>query len=161
MKIKQNILAFTLIEMMVVVAITMLLAGVGAVALNNFNNNQRVDAAKEALITDLKLARSLAKTNQVPSGAGFVLVNINNGVVSASADNGSENESYFNNENEGVVGVSSAFGFAVETGQLTDGEGILWSSSDITFTLSLDDEFGNEKCIRVEGSGLIYEEDCE
>ena len=159
MKIRKNIFAFTLIEMMVVVAVTMLLAGVGAVSLNNFNSNQKLEAAKEALIIDMKLARNIAVTNQVPSGAGFVFVDISDGdgysMISARSGDGSEN--YFSNKNEGVTGINSSFGFAVETGQLTDSDGVLWSGDDLTFTLV--DEFDNEKCIKVESSGLIYEED--
>ena len=158
MKINNLKLAFTLVELMVVVAIVMVLTGVGAASLNRFNNNQKLEGAKEELIADLKLARNLAITNQVPAGSGYVLVSFDSGVVSVSAESGGESEDYFSKSNEAISGISDDFGFGVETGQLTDDSGIL-ASGNLCLDLYLVGNESEKKYIEINSSGLIYEKD--
>jgi len=57
---------FTLIELLVAITIGMLVVGFGSVSLNNFYENQKVDVVKQELMSNLRLARSYAITNQFP-----------------------------------------------------------------------------------------------
>jgi prepilin-type N-terminal cleavage/methylation domain-containing protein len=153
--------AFTLVEMMVVVAVMMLLTGIGAVSLNKFNNGQKLDGQKEELIADLKLAKNMAKTNQLPVGITgslkYVQVILNSGIgISATTvlSEGS-NGNYFSKENNSIS-ASSTFGFSVENGRLTDDTGKL-TSTPVCLTLYLSSDTTTRKYVYIDTSGLVYE----
>lgn len=151
--------------MMVVVAIVMILTGTGAVALNNFNNNQKLEGAKGELIADLKLARNMAITSQLPEGEtgtlDYIRITISGGMVNLNkiwinSGGGSNSDQYFSKSNEVVNDISSSFGFSVENGRLTDGNGNMASSS-LCLTLYLDEDNSDQKYVEINSSGLIYE----
>lgn len=153
---------FTLVEMMVVVAVIMVMTGVGAVSLNQFNKNQDLDSKKEELITDLKLARTLAKTNQLPNettgSLKYIKINLNNGIgidtVAILADGTQVN--YSSKENKSIT-ANNSFGFSVDDGRLTDGNGNL-VGTPLCLTLYFSNNGSNDKkYIYIESSGLVYE----
>lgn len=61
-------LGFGLVETMIVIAITMTILTGGAVFVNKMNQNQEVESAKSELLSNLRLARSLAVGMKLPSG---------------------------------------------------------------------------------------------
>ena len=61
--------AFTLIEILVSMTILALISGGGLVYLNNFNTRQALNKSKDDVVSSIKLARSYAKTRQVPFGS--------------------------------------------------------------------------------------------
>jgi Tfp pilus assembly protein FimT len=149
--------------MMVVVAIIMILTGAGAVALNNFNNNQKLEGGKGELISDLKLSRNMAITIQSPEGISedieYVLVTINNGIITSSGISDGSSENYFSKSNNVFNDMSESFGFSVENGRLTDGDGIL-TSDNLCLELYLSEDDDDKKYVVVNSSGLVYEENC-
>jgi prepilin-type N-terminal cleavage/methylation domain-containing protein len=156
---------FTLIEIMVVVAVIIVLTGVGAVSLNKFNGNQALDAQKEELMSDLRLARNMAKTNQLPYGVSgslqYVEIEILNKILTVNSvsidESGNTNvNDYSTKKNESTNTINSSFGFSVENGRLTNGNGVL-VSSPVCLTLYLDSDSSDKKYVYIETSGLIYE----
>jgi prepilin-type N-terminal cleavage/methylation domain-containing protein len=68
---------FTLVEILVGIAITGLLSAVGYVNYRDFSRRQSLSSATRAIISDLRLAQSMAETGQYPPGGecsatGFV-----------------------------------------------------------------------------------------
>jgi len=157
---------FSLVELMVVVTVIMVLAGMGAVSLSKFNHNQNLDERKEELISDFKLARNMAITNQLPSNVTsgslkYIRITLNSG-ISVSADAilvGSESNprNYFSKKNESIRNTAS-FGFSIENGRLMNGNGV-FVSSPVCFTLYLNEDTNDKKYVKIDTSGLIYEED--
>lgn len=64
---------FTLIELMVVVAISAVLVGVGTVSISRVLAREKVNSAQKELISVLRLARNYAVTSQIPAGYGSQL----------------------------------------------------------------------------------------
>jgi len=158
---------FTLIEIMVVVAVIIVLTGVGAVSLNKFNGNQALDAQKEELMSDLRLARNMAKTNQLPYGVSgslqYVEIEILNKILTVNSvsidESGNTNvNDYSTKKNESTNTINSSFGFSVENGRLTDGDGI-FANQSVCLTLYLPSNINDKKFVYIDTSGLIYEKD--
>lgn len=98
----RNSRGYTLVELMVVIVILTILLGVGVSGMVNFNNAQRLIGARAGLMTDLRYAQSLARSQQLtyevrlssasysivcPSTATTVLVRpLPAGVTIAAAD---------------------------------------------------------------------------
>jgi type II secretory pathway pseudopilin PulG len=59
---------FTLVELIIAVAIGMMMTGMGVISLNNFNAKQELKATKSELVALLRQARNYAKTQQRPVG---------------------------------------------------------------------------------------------
>lgn len=81
----------SLIELVVVTALIMILAGGGGVALNTFNEKQKVVAAKDELVASLRLARNAARTAKGPVGGEITQVTVtvsSEGVVLATGNPG-------------------------------------------------------------------------
>jgi len=68
LKIKNCFLGFTLIELMVVIALVIIFAGSGVVYLNNFNVKQKLDKAKAEVVSMVKMSQNYAKIKQTPVG---------------------------------------------------------------------------------------------
>ena len=66
--IVKKIKGFTLVELMVSVAITVVLVGVGVTSMTRFYARDKITAAKNELVSGIKLARTYATTSQVPAG---------------------------------------------------------------------------------------------
>jgi Tfp pilus assembly protein FimT len=62
--------AFSLVELIVVVGIVMILTGIGAAAINSFIQVKKLESATAELSTQIKLARNMAITSQLPNGSG-------------------------------------------------------------------------------------------
>ncbi|MFA6518672.1 MAG: type II secretion system protein [Candidatus Shapirobacteria bacterium] len=79
----------SLIELVVVTALIMVLAGGGGVALNTFNEKQKVVTARDELVASLRLARNAARTAKGPTNReiNYVAVTIaTNGLILAVDD---------------------------------------------------------------------------
>ena len=59
---------FTLIELMVAIALVIIFAGSGVVYLNNFNVKQKLDKAKAEVVSMVKVSQNYAKIKQSPVG---------------------------------------------------------------------------------------------
>jgi len=59
---------FTLIELMVAVAVLAITSGLTLLTMNNYSNNQAQASVKSGIVANLRMARSLAKTMQKPEG---------------------------------------------------------------------------------------------
>lgn len=154
---------FTLVELMVVVAVMIILTGIGAASLNQINNTQELDGLKNELIGNLNLARSMAKTNQLPSGVNdslrYVLVAMTVG-TSIRADAvtvGLGGQSYFTKSNKSIT-ANSSFGFSIENGRLTDQNGNL-TDTPLCLTLYLPSDLNTKKYVYIDTTGVIYEKD--
>lgn len=152
---------FTLVELMVVVAVVIVLTGIGAASLNKINNTQELEGLKNELMSSLNLAKSMAITNQLPIGVNdslkYVLVTMTVG-TSIRADAvtvGGVNQTYFTKENQSIM-TNASFGFSLENGRLTDNNGVL-ISDPLCFTLLLASNPNNRKFVYIDNSGLIYE----
>lgn len=60
--------AFTLIELMVAIALVIVFAGSGVVYLNNFNIKQKLDKAEAEMRSMVKMSQNYAKIKQKPVG---------------------------------------------------------------------------------------------
>ena len=84
---------FTLIELLVGLAIVAVIAGGGTVYVNNFRGRQDLKLAREEIVNNLRLARSMAISGQKPDGytskVAYVSVVVNaGGVMTASTPDG-------------------------------------------------------------------------
>jgi len=143
--------AFTLIELMVAITIGMLVVGFGSVALNDFNEKQKVEAVKQELLADLRLARNYAVTNQLPEGGNRVTVIIDSdGLTTIESqdinNNFVENFSSKDITPKGVSISAPVIRFSVTDGRSIDGAVNIGISGVVI------------KNIKIDGSGLIYEE---
>lgn len=116
---------FTLVELIVTTVIIMILMGIGSVSINNFSNSKKLETVTDELINQIKLAKNMAVTGQLPSGGSdLVYVGITtlvDGTVTAKVNNSST--FYFSKKIDSMNGLTltaTSFGFAVGTGRLTD-----------------------------------------
>ncbi len=65
-KIKKG--GFTLIELMIAVAVLAITSGLTLLTMNNYSTNQAQAAVRSEIVANLRMARSLAKTMQKPDG---------------------------------------------------------------------------------------------
>jgi prepilin-type N-terminal cleavage/methylation domain-containing protein len=120
---------FTLVELMVSLAVIMLLAGIGTVSISNFSDSKKVEGATGELVDQIKLARNMAITGQMPNGGvGLAYVGVkvaNDGTVTAMVKSTGPN--YFVKKIDSMSGLTvnaATFGFAGSTGRLTDFSGV-------------------------------------
>lgn len=152
---------FTLIELLISITIGMLVIGFGSVALNNFNEQQKVDAVKQEVLADLRLARNYAITEQfnedVPANTDRVIVTINNGTMVVKSQKGDTSDSHdqtffsknISSKNVSVV-VNGNIQFSVTEGRSIGGKVEIVIEGDVSDSGS--------KTIKIDDSGLIYEE---
>lgn len=69
-KLVKKIKGFTLVELMVAVAIGIVAVSLGVVSINNFYNKQKIDAATNEVAGIVRLAKNYAVTSQSPGGYG-------------------------------------------------------------------------------------------
>lgn len=133
-KVKKNISAFTLIELIVTVTVIMVLAGVGAMSLNSFKGVKELESIREEVGNHIKLARNLAMTKQLSDGATnleYVRVSFSGneiaivGVDSVGVTFSTPPYSKMKVDTSGGISVSSNnFGFSKSIGRLTNNSGI-------------------------------------
>lgn len=149
---------FTLIELLVAITIGILVVGVGSIALNDFNEKQKVEAAKEELLANLRLARNYAITNQIPtnspSDTDRIAITIDsNGLMTVGT------------QNSGNINT----GYTFFSKDVTPNNIFITKDKDIKFTVTNGRSIngvinvgisGNSvvKNIKIDESGLIYEQ---
>lgn len=157
MKIKKNKFGFTLIELLIAVTIGMVAVGIGSVALNNFNDQQKVETTKQELLANLRFARNYAITNQIPTGVrrdtDRITVTFNtNGLITMGI------------QNSGNVDIGYTFFSKDITPDgvfITTDKQIKFSITDgrsINGIVSVGVSGNGLKNIKIDQSGLIYEE---
>lgn len=144
---------FTLIELIVAVTIGLLVLGFGIVVLNDFNQRQKLEAVKNELMANLRLARNYAITNNLPQGGNRVLMMVDGvgNLVMQSRDAGDSGVEVISSKNIGQknIGISIPnVRFSV-----TDGRSI---GGSVVATVVGDD--GVTRVIKIDESGLIYEQ---
>ena len=141
---------FTLIELIVAIAIAMMIVGFGSVALNDFNEKQKISGAVKEIVSNLRLARNYAVTNQLSSGADVIQVDINGNGLFEIKDTG---KTFLQNNfiPKGIkVTIDNPINFSVTDGRLT---GLTMGTNEVNIGVS-----GVEiRNIRIDESGLIYE----
>lgn len=144
---------FTFIELIVAVTIAVLMIGFGSVALNDFNERQKINGAVKEIVANLRLARDYAVTNQLPQNGDRVLVTIDsNGVLIArpqTSGNVDIGNSFINDDmvSKGLtVTGDSQVRFSVTDGRLIGATAVNIGISGV-----------QARNIRVDESGLIYE----
>lgn len=88
---KRN-LGFSLIELMVTVTVIMVLVGVGSYSISSFTQSRKVLTARDEILSQIKSARNLAVTNQLPdksTNLNYVRVSMSGRTITVSAVNNS------------------------------------------------------------------------
>lgn len=152
---------FTLIELLIAITIGMLLVGFGSVTLNDFYEKQKVESTSQELLSNLRLARNYAITNQLPTDSPAdtdrIAVIINAGLmVIGTQTSGNIGTGYtFFSKNITSKGVGVTFygpnGTNIIRFSVTDGRSIGGTASIIVSGV------GTTKNIKIDESGLIYE----
>jgi len=149
----KNKTGFTLIELLVAITIGMVLIGVGSVSLNQFNEKQKFEAVKDELLTNLRLARNYAITNQLPTGGNRTEVTFDvNGLMKINSldagDTGSQTLFSKDISPNGIsISVNPFIKFSVTDGRSIGGTVVVTIVGDDLVT----------KVINIDQSGLIYE----
>ncbi len=163
-------LGFSLVELMVVIAVMGLLAGGAVVFINRFNAQQRFTSSVEKTITQLKLARNYAVTLQRPDNSKLtaVVVTIDaGGTMTAvpypeSEDDDYKQFKYFSTKvvEEGITvsSVPVTIRFAPVTGKLLDSTYKLDDApGDIKISFSSVEGATSKEKIKIDKSGVISE----
>jgi prepilin-type N-terminal cleavage/methylation domain-containing protein len=142
---------FTLIELMVAITIGILMVGLGSVSLNNFNERQKVETVRQELLSNLRLARNYAVTNQLGVGGDRIAVVIDSsGIMTIESRDANDTDAvtFFSKDitPNGVSISAPVIRFSVTDGRSIGG----------AVTVSV---IGVEtKYIKIDDSGLIYGE---
>ncbi|MFA5828217.1 MAG: type II secretion system protein [Candidatus Shapirobacteria bacterium] len=159
---------FTLVELVVAITIMGLVITVGVVSLNKFGSTQKIEEAREGLITSLRMARNYAMTGQSMSGVAdlkYVTFSVDSEGNVSVFPNDAGAAQYFSKDisPEGVmIGVGTSLRFASYEGKLVDSSGSPVNSG-VGFTVfagdvsRMEDPGGGGLMVRVSASGLINE----
>lgn len=159
---------FSLIELVVTLALIGLITGGVTIYVNRFNSREKLNTTKDELLSTVRLARDYAVTMRKPAGVTnlrFVEVEVQgNGTVAAYA-NGDPNYTYFSKDVSPIgvtINVPAAnLWFSVYEGKLMEGNGAsptLRNSSDImTFIISSNEGVNETRTITITASGTINE----
>jgi prepilin-type N-terminal cleavage/methylation domain-containing protein len=158
-------LGFSLVELLVVVAIILVLTGIGSYTISRFTQTRNLVKLRDYLSSQIKLARNLAITNQLPGGGldlKYVkVVILNNRLTVEGVNNngiGTTESPYFSNKLEisGNADVTeSNFGFWGQTGRLTDENGE-FSNSPVVIELTDESE---RYSLSINDLGIISNDD--
>ena len=152
---------FTLVELIVAVVVILVLTGVGAMSLNNFNGVKELESTREEVSGYIKLAWNLALTKQLPNEASnleYVKVTITGDEIDIEGVD--SNGQVFNSSpyskiklklSEGIKLLPSSFGFLKSSGRLTDGNGVPVSEAIMVNVNRQSDT----KIISIKETGLI------
>ena len=160
---------FTLVELMVSVTIMVVLLAIGTFSISQFIETKKVLGVKDELLTQIKLARNLSITNQLPDQTfdlKFVKVTILNKNINVDGikSDGITTLSFFtknistdtdltiNLKNNGTNVTS--FGFSGRSGRLTDGNGNL-TNGPILITIT---DGANTNSFNINDLGIVNNE---
>ena len=135
---------FTLIELMVAIALVIIFASSGVVYLNNFNVKQKLDKAKAEVVSMVKMSQNYAKIKQSPVGNSDEVryVRLRKNGSNIEADINGIGTTYFSNKitENGLTITFNNLYFWGGTGQLSsDVNGTFFGPTDqanITITLN-------------------------
>lgn len=155
---------FSLIELVVVLLVVMMISGGSLIYLNNFNSRQKLEKAKNEVISSLKLAQSYAKTRQLPveseeTKLNFVQVQVNGANLVAGA-NGVASK-FFDKKiaesSEVTLSLSSPnIYFWNGSGRLTDKEGVVLGDGEtVTMTITLKTDVDDNRKVIINSLGQI------
>ncbi len=158
---------FSLVELLVVVGIILVLTGIGTYSIGRFTHTSKLVKLRDYLSTQVKLARSLSITGQLPGGdlgLSYVRVTIvdNNITVEGMKNGVGTTESpYFSSKidisGDAQVTVTNnsnsvdSFGFSRSNGRLTDDEGT-FSNGPVIIKIADDSE---EYSLEIDDLGII------
>jgi Tfp pilus assembly protein FimT len=157
-----------MVELLVVTGIMVILVGGAMVAVARFNAGQKVKAAKEQLISNLKLARNYAKGMQTPRGIGgnlkYVTVSVaaNTTVTITGVTDTDRGDFLTKKINEGSeVSFSPIIGpdvlaFAAYENKLVDSSGNPLGVGMSIVVISAESS-GTTEIVNISASGLINE----
>lgn len=159
---------FTLIELLISIVISVLLIGGGVVSVNRFSSSQKIESAKDELVSFLRLARNYAVTGQKPSGFTDNLVYVSvdvtaKGRVKIFANNDVGSTYFSKLIAPNGIGVSSSgnLAFSAYDGKLVKDDGInvvpVGTGETSLFIISSTEGIGDTKKVWVRISGLISE----
>lgn len=158
-------LGFTLVELMIAMAVMGVVVTIGAVSLNKFGSSQKLEEARDGLITSLRLARTYAVTGQSVGSVTdleYVTFSVDSGGRVKIFPNDVVSVTYLDKDvsPDGVViGVGTSLRFASYDGKLVDGSGS--PSAGATFTIStgsgMESPGGVGLTVKVSSAGLINE----
>ena len=163
---------FTLVELLVTVSVVLILTGIGSYSIGKFIQTSNLVKSRDYLLSQVKLARNLAVTNQLPNnnlGIAYVRVANNGGNIIVTGINSSGVETtqppYFSKKldisddvevtlKNGSTAITS-FGFLASSGRLTDTSGVC-SSGPVTIMLTNGSE---EYGLTINDLGIINSND--
>jgi prepilin-type N-terminal cleavage/methylation domain-containing protein len=157
---------FTLIELMVSVAIGIMLVGIGVVSMNGFLGREHLSTARNEVMSAIKLARNYAITTQKPAGFApqldYVAVTIDaSGQLSILAGNVSSGAgtSYLTknvNKDGAVSTIVGTLLFSVPEGKLL-ANGSTPAASDYVVTVTISSaEVADIMTVSVDAGGRIW-----
>ena len=159
---------FTLVELIVAVVVMAMVVTIGVVSLNKFGSSQKIEEAREGLMTSIRLARNYAVTGQNIDSESlkYVTFSVDVGGNVKIYPNGLSDGPYYLNkdispEGTNIAGVPDmTLRFASHDGKLVDSAGRSLSA-EVNFTISsgsgMEDPGGTGGIVRVSPSGLINE----
>jgi len=145
---------FTLVELMVTVVIMIVLVSIGTAAINNFTQSKKLETVSDELMTQIKLARNMAITTQLPTGVtgdfSFVDVGVS-GDFTVTGRSIRKNPStgvlttigtYFSKKIENTNGLTitsnlPSFGFSLANGRLVNATSGAFINGPATFILGM------------------------
>jgi len=148
---------FTLIELLVAITIGILVIGFGSVALNEFNEKQKVESTSQELLANLRLARNYAITNQLEGASKSVVALNQDGNITIKNDSGTK--TFFDKDispNGITINGPANIYFSVSDGRSVTSATPLVGTT-VSISVATDDD-NTIKKINIDESGLIYEE---
>ena len=160
--------AFTLIELLVSISIVMLLSAGAFVYINQGIQRQNLLKISSQVVSDLKMARSLAKTKQIPSGTSgdleYVRVNVSGGNLVLAGKTTSSLTNYSSKKVGATIAISSPSGsqlyFYASNGFLGKSNGSFYGLGETAVvSLSLTETKNMSTKIIVDSFGQVREEE--
>jgi prepilin-type N-terminal cleavage/methylation domain-containing protein len=157
---------FTLVELMIAMAVMGVVITIGVVSLNKFGSTQKMEETRDGLVASLRMARTYAVTGQSVGGVTdlkYVTFSVESDGSVKIFPNNLDTVTYLSKDisTDGVViGVGTSLRFASYDGKLVDVDGNSMNSG-IGFTIlagsGIEDPGGIGLTVKVSSAGLINE----
>ena len=159
---------FSLMELIVSITAVVIISGGSLIYLNNFNSRQKLEKAKNEVISSMKLAQSYAKSRQLPIGStesklDFVQVQVNGTNLVAGANGISS--VFFNKKiaesDEVTLSLSPAIiYFWNGNGKLANQSGVVLGDGETaTMTITLNADVDDSRRVIINSLGQIQSYD--